>query len=108
MTQRTRNTEEANRIAQEAMSEAYNNCRSIYTSVDNTRDQLRVSWRGAAANSYFEALVLWLEELRLITNDMNRMIGTFGGTVQQMLQTEDQAVLTGSSWIGELNPNQSG
>lgn len=106
--QRTRSTDEANRLAQEAMQEAHTQCNSIYQNVDNTRDQLRGSWHGAASNRYSEALVGWLEELRLITNDMNQMIGTFGGTVQAMNATEDQAVLDGSRWADDLNPNQSG
>jgi uncharacterized protein YukE len=105
---RTRSTDEANRIAQEAMQEAHSGCNSIYQNVDNTRDQLRGSWQGAASNRYSEALVGWLEELRLITNDMNQMIGTFGGTVQAMHNVEDQAVLTGSRWFDDLNPNQAG
>ncbi len=108
MNQRTRTTDEAERIAQEAMTEAHSNCNTIYTNVDNTRDKLRASWQGAASNKYSEAVVGWLEELRLITNDMNQMIGTFGGTVHAMHATEDAAVLTGSRWMDELNPNQSG
>ncbi|NKZ00965.1 hypothetical protein HGB44_25325 [Nocardiopsis dassonvillei subsp. albirubida] len=92
------------------MTEAYNNCNTIYTNVDHTRDRLRASWQGAASNSYSEAVVGWLEELRLITNDMNRMIGTYGGTVHAMHATEDAAVITGSRWINELNltDNQPG
>ena len=50
----------------------------------------------------------WLEELRLITNDMNQMIGTYGGSVQAMHQAEDSAIISGSRWMGDLNPNQSG
>lgn len=105
---RTRSTDEANRLAQEAMQEAYTECNKIYRNVDDTRDGLRGSWQGAASNRYSEALVGWLEELRLITNDMNQMIGTFGGTVQAMNAVEDQAILTGSRWMDDLNPNQSG
>lgn len=105
---RTRSTDEANRIAQEAMQEAHTQCNNIYQNVDDTRDGLRASWQGAASNRYSEALVGWLEELRLITNDMNQMIGTFGGTVQAMNATEDQAILTGSRWMDDLNPNQAG
>ncbi|MFL1376763.1 MULTISPECIES: hypothetical protein [unclassified Nocardiopsis] len=108
MTGRTRSTDEANRIAQEAMTEAHTACNRIYREVDDTRDGLRTSWQGAASNRYSEALVGWLEELRLITNDMNQMIGTFGGTVQAMNATEDQAILTGSRWMDDLNPNQGG
>lgn len=105
---RTRNTDEANRLAQEAMTEAHTQCNNIYTNVDDLRDGLRTSWQGAASNRYSEALTGWLEELRLITNDMNQMIGTFGGTVQAMHQAEDMAIVTGSRWIDDLNPNQSG
>lgn len=105
---RTRNTDEANRLAQEAMSEAHTQCNNIYKNVDDLRDGLRASWHGAASNRYSEALVGWLEELRLITNDMNQMIGTYGGTVQAMHQAEDTAIVTGSRWMDDLNPNQSG
>jgi WXG100 family type VII secretion target len=106
--QRTRTTDEAERQAQSAMSTAHSECNRIYTNVDSTRDRLRASWQGAAANSYSEAVAGWLEELRLITNDMNRMIGTYGGTVHAMHATEDAALITGSRWMSELNPNQSG
>ena len=105
---RTRNTDEANRLAQEAMTEAHTQCNNIYTNVDDLRDGLRASWHGAASNRYSEALVGWLEELRLITNDMNQMIGTYGGSVQAMHQAEDSAIISGSRWMGDLNPNQSG
>lgn len=105
---RTRNTDEANRLAQEAMTEAHTQCNNIYTNVDDLRDGLRASWHGAASNRYSEALVGWLEELRLITNDMNQMIGTYGGTVQAMNQAEDTAIVTGSRWMDDLNPNQPG
>ncbi|WP_304455303.1 WXG100 family type VII secretion target [Nocardiopsis sp. YSL2] len=104
---RTRNTDEANRLAKEAMDEAHTTCNNVYTQVDGTRDVLRSSWHGAAANKYSEALVGWLEELRLITNDMNRMIGTFGGTVNAMHATEDANLLEGSRWMADLNPNQT-
>jgi uncharacterized protein YukE len=105
---RTLNTDEGNRQAQEAMSAAHTTCNRVYTEVDNTRDTLRASWHGAAANKYSEALVGWLEELRLITNDMNQMIGTFGGTVNAMHATEDANLLEGSQWMADLNPNQAG
>ncbi|MEV2275679.1 hypothetical protein AB0I72_08835 [Nocardiopsis sp. NPDC049922] len=104
---RTRSTENANNIAREAMSEAHKNCTDTYARVDDTRDTLRMSWQGAASNKYSEALVGWLEELRLITNDMNNMVGVFGGTVQAMHNVEDTAILTGSRWADELNPNQA-
>ncbi|WP_028649445.1 hypothetical protein [Nocardiopsis sp. CNT312] len=107
MADNTRNTDWANNIAQEAMTEAHGTCNNIYTQVDSTRDTLRVSWQGAASNRYSEALVGWLEELRLITNDMNNMIGVFGGTVQSMHNAEDFGVLEGSRWASELNPNQA-
>ncbi|MCY9784010.1 hypothetical protein KIK06_08905 [Nocardiopsis sp. EMB25] len=102
---RTRNTEQANGIAQEAMTEAHTTCNNVYSNVDGTRDTLRASWHGAAANKYSEALVGWLEELRLITNDMNQMIGTFGGTVQAMHSAEDMNLVEGSRWMSDLNPN---
>lgn len=105
---RTRSTDEANRLAQEAMTTAHSQCNNIYTNVDDLRDGLRASWQGAASNRYSEALVGWLEELRLITNDMNQMIGTFGGTVQEMHAAEDMAIVTGSRWFDDLNPNQAG
>ncbi|MCP3017083.1 hypothetical protein [Nocardiopsis dassonvillei] len=108
MSQMTQTTDDGERLAQEAMSEAHAKCNEVYTSVDATRDKLRASWQGAASNSYSEAVVAWLEELRLITNDMNRMIGTFGGTVQAMHSTEDANIIAGSRWINELNPNQAG
>ncbi|WP_150242765.1 hypothetical protein [Nocardiopsis quinghaiensis] len=90
------------------MSEAHTSCNSIYTNVDDVRDRLRQAWKGPAAERYSEAVILWLEELRLITNDMNQMIGTFGGTVRAMHAVEDQAVIDGSQWISQLNPNQAG
>ncbi|MFI6576137.1 hypothetical protein ACIBFB_10055 [Nocardiopsis sp. NPDC050513] len=105
---RTRSTEQANGIAQEAMTEAHTTCNTVYTNVDGTRDTLRASWHGAAANKYSEALVGWLEELRLITNDMNQMIGTFGGTVNAMHNAEDSNLVEGSRWMSDLNPNQAG
>lgn len=105
---RTRSTDEANRLAQEAMAESHTQCNNIYTNVDNLRDELRTSWHGAASNKYSEALVGWLEELRLITNDMGQMIETFGGTVHSMHGAEDQAILDGSRWMDTLNPNQPG
>ncbi|WP_236567632.1 MULTISPECIES: hypothetical protein [unclassified Nocardiopsis] len=105
---RTKNTEEGNRIAHDAMSAAHTECNRIYSNVDSTRDTLRMSWHGAASNKYSEALVGWLDELRLITNDMNQMIVTFGGTERSMVATEDEAILTGSRWMNDLNPNQPG
>ncbi|WP_121183581.1 hypothetical protein [Nocardiopsis sp. Huas11] len=89
------------------MTEAHTTCNNVYTQIDSTRDVLRASWHGAAANKYSEALVGWLEELRLITNDMNQMIGTFGGTVNAMHSTEDANLLEGSRWMADLNPNQT-
>ncbi|MFC7326850.1 hypothetical protein [Marinactinospora rubrisoli] len=102
------NQDAANRLAQSALQEAYGTCNNVYTSVDNTRDSLRGAWQGAAANKYFEALVLWLEELRLITNEMNGFISTFGGTVNTMHAMEDSNVIQASSWTSALNPNQAG
>ncbi|MFL1379615.1 MULTISPECIES: hypothetical protein [unclassified Nocardiopsis] len=102
-----RNTDEANRIASEAMAEAHGRCDSVYTRVDAARDALRPGWQGGAGNTYSEALVLWLEELRLITNGMNQMVETFGGTVNAMHTVEDTNILESSSWINQLNPNQA-
>ncbi|MGW9350128.1 hypothetical protein SAMN05421803_1314 [Nocardiopsis flavescens] len=102
-----RNTDEANRIASEAMTEAHGRCDSVYVRVDAARDALRAGWQGGASNTYSEALVLWLEELRLITNGMSRMVETFGGTVQSMHAVEDTNTLEGSALISQLNPNQA-
>nr|WP_223839800.1 hypothetical protein [Nocardiopsis deserti] len=104
----TQTTDDGERQAQEAMAEAHAKCNEVYNYVDSARDKLRASWQGAASNSYSEAVVGWLEELRLITNDMNRMIGTFGGTVQAMHSTEDANVIAGSRWMEALNTNQAG
>ncbi|GLU50466.1 hypothetical protein [Nocardiopsis ansamitocini] len=101
-------TEQANATARAAMESAYNTCNRSYQFVDGIRDNVRVNWGGAASRTYLEALALWLEELRLITNGMNEMVGAFGGTVQEMAQMEDQAIMEGSSWLKELNPNQAG
>ncbi|TDQ44659.1 WXG100 family type VII secretion target [Actinorugispora endophytica] len=97
-------TERANNIAREAMETAHTECNRVYTHVDGIRDDLRTSWQGAASNRYSEALVSWLEELRLITNDMSTMIGTFGGTVREMQQMEDTNIIEGSGWMDDLNP----
>ncbi|WP_017572556.1 WXG100 family type VII secretion target [Nocardiopsis halotolerans] len=102
----TQTTDDAERRAQAAMSEAYQECDAIYHKVDDTRDRLRQAWQGAAANAYSEAITGWLEELRLITNDMNRMIETYGGTVHAMHATEDAAIVAGSRWNELLNPTQ--
>ena len=103
-----RNTERANQIAREAMEEAHSTCNTVYTQIDYARDFLRANWTGQAASTYDDALILWLEELRLITNDMSNMIGVFGGTVREMRSMEDQNVVQGSSWMQDLNPNQAG
>ncbi|MCK9874027.1 hypothetical protein [Nocardiopsis dassonvillei] len=105
MAQMTQTTDDGERLAQEAMMNAHAKCNEVYTQVDAARDKLRASWQGAASNSYSEAVVGWLEELRLITNDMNQMIGTFGGTVQAMHSTEDANIISGSRWMEALNTN---
>ncbi|RCV48553.1 WXG100 family type VII secretion target [Marinitenerispora sediminis] len=102
------NLDQANQLAAAAMETSHTTCNNVYTSVDSTRDQLRGSWQGAASNKYGEALVMWLEELRLITNEMNGFIGTFGGTVRTMHAMEDQNIVEGSSWNRTLNPNSAG
>ncbi|MDA0567657.1 hypothetical protein LG943_25525 [Streptomonospora sp. S1-112] len=101
-----RNTETANRIARVAMENAHSTCNSIYTRIDSARDQLRPSWQGDASTVYQEAMVQWLEELRLITNDMSAKIGEWGGTTRAMHTTEDSNLQLSSSWMGQLNPNQ--
>ncbi|MEV6820002.1 hypothetical protein AB0M72_14720 [Nocardiopsis dassonvillei] len=105
MAQMTQTTDDGERLAQEEMMKAHAKCNEVYTQVDAARDKLRASWQGAASNSYSEAVVGWLEELRLITNDMNQMIGTFGGTVQAMHSTEDANIISGSRWMEALNTN---
>ncbi len=103
-----RNTERANKIAREAMEQAHTTCQNVYNQIDYARDFLRANWTGAAASTYDDALILWLEELRLIINDMSNMIGKFGGTVRAMVAMEDENVVQGSSWLKDLNPNQAG
>ncbi|GAB3208492.1 WXG100 family type VII secretion target [Marinactinospora thermotolerans] len=99
------NLDAANQQAADALETSHTTCNNVYTSVDAARDTLRGSWAGGAANKYFEALALWLEELRIITNEMNNMIGNYGGTVQQMHAVEDENIVQASSWNNVLNPN---
>ncbi|MFC4562337.1 hypothetical protein ACFO4E_10765 [Nocardiopsis mangrovi] len=91
-----------------AMETAHAECNEVYTKVDFLRDSLKSSWQGGAEAGYETALVKWLEELRLIVNGMNQMIGTFGGTTRGMLNLEDDNLVISSSWNDQLNPNQSG
>ncbi|GAA1780410.1 MULTISPECIES: WXG100 family type VII secretion target [Streptomonospora] len=106
MAGQTRSTEEANRLALEAMTDAHTTCNNVYSRVDSARDSLRPSWKGDASTVYQEALVQWLEELRLIVNDMGRKMEQWGGTSTKMRDTEDTNLVTSSRWMNDLNPNQ--
>ncbi|MEY9213887.1 hypothetical protein NI17_022470 [Thermobifida halotolerans] len=108
MSSNMRNTERANQLAKDAMTEAHGTCSTVYTQIDYARDFLRMNWTGHASSTYDDALILWLEELRLITNDMNNMIELFGGTERAMIAMEDENTVMGSSWLKDLNPNQAG
>ncbi|WP_017607067.1 WXG100 family type VII secretion target [Nocardiopsis xinjiangensis] len=101
-----RSTDQAMRTGHDAMETAHSTCNGVYTTVDAVRDQLGGSWRGGAATQYDTALVKWLEELRLITNDMNDMIGILGGTERNFHEMEDENLVM-ANWIKDLNPNQS-
>ncbi|WP_017574387.1 WXG100 family type VII secretion target [Nocardiopsis kunsanensis] len=100
-----RSTDQAMRTGRDAMETAHGTCNGVYTTVDAVRDQLGGSWRGGAATQYDTALVKWLEELRLITNDMNDMIGILGGTERNFHDMEDENLVM-ADWIKDLNPNQ--
>ena len=101
-----RSTDQAMRTGRDAMETAHTTCTGVYTSVDGVRDLLGGNWQGGAASQYDTALVKWLEELRLITNDMNDMIGILGGTERNFHAMEDENMVT-ANWISQLNPNQS-
>ncbi|MFC3995821.1 hypothetical protein ACFOVU_07840 [Nocardiopsis sediminis] len=103
----TTSTERGMTTGRLAMEEAYSECNAVYTKVDHLRDTLKSSWKGGAEQGYETALVKWLEELRLIVNGMNEMIGVFGGTTRGMLNLEDENLVTSNSWMNQLNPNQS-
>ena len=100
-----RSTDQAMRTGHDAMETAHSTCNGVYTTVDAVRDQLGGSWRGGAATQYDTALVKWLEELRLVTNDMNDMIGILGGTERNFHEMEDENLVM-ANWIKDLNPNQ--
>ncbi len=106
MADQTVNTKHANDTALSAMQDAYEKCQRSYTAVDSTRDELRASWQGDASTVYQEALIKWLEELRLLVNDMGQKQEQWGGTTHQMYDTEDTNLVTSSRWMQELNPNQ--
>lgn len=101
-----RSTDQAMRVGRDAMETAHSTCNGVYTTVDAVRDQLRGSWKGGAATKYETALAKWLEEVRLITNDMNDMIGTLGGTERNFHNMEDENLVS-ADWIKDLNPNQN-
>ncbi|MFC4563429.1 hypothetical protein ACFO4E_16310 [Nocardiopsis mangrovi] len=103
----TTSTEYGMTTGRDAMEEAHGECNAVYTKVDFLRDSLKSSWQGGAEAGYETALVKWLEELRLIVNGMNNMIGTFGGTTLGMLNLEDENLVTSNAWMSQLNPNQS-
>ncbi|WP_049578893.1 WXG100 family type VII secretion target [Nocardiopsis sp. SBT366] len=100
-----RSTDQAMRTGRDAMETAHTTCNGVYTNVDSVRDLLGGNWQGGAASQYDTALVKWLEELRLITNDMNDMIGILGGTERNFNAMEDENMVT-ANWITQLNPNQ--
>ncbi|MFC4564199.1 hypothetical protein ACFO4E_20250 [Nocardiopsis mangrovi] len=102
----TTSTEYGMTTGRTAMETAYSECNAVYTKVDHLRDALKSSWVGGAEQGYETALVKWLEELRLIVNGMNNMIGTFGGTTRGMLNLEDENLVTSNAWMNQLNPNQ--
>ncbi|GAB2522385.1 hypothetical protein [Nocardiopsis aegyptia] len=104
----TTSTEHGMTTGRLAMEAAHNECNAVYTKVDFLRDSLKTTWVGGAEAGYETALVKWLEELRLIVNGMNNMIGTFGGTTRGMLNVEDENLVTSNAWMSELNPNQPG
>ncbi|WP_017544366.1 WXG100 family type VII secretion target [Nocardiopsis prasina] len=101
-----RSTDQAMRTGRDAMETAHTTCNGVYTGVDGVRDLLGGNWQGGAATQYDTALVKWLEELRLITNDMNDMIGILGGTERNFHAMEDENMLS-ANWITQLNPNQA-
>ncbi|WP_017627752.1 WXG100 family type VII secretion target [Nocardiopsis chromatogenes] len=105
MSELFRSTDQAMREGKDAMETAHSTCNGIYTQVDSTRDMLGGNWQGGAAARYDTALVKWLEELRLITNDMNDMIGILGGTERNFHEMEDANMVT-ADWAAQLNPNQ--
>ncbi|WP_017591952.1 WXG100 family type VII secretion target [Nocardiopsis potens] len=100
-----KSSDEAMRTGRDAMETAHSTCNGIYTRVDTVRDMLGGNWQGGAAMRYDTALVKWLEELRLITNDMNNMIGMLGGTERSFNAMEDENMVT-ADWSSALNPNQ--
>lgn len=102
----TTNTQQGNNTALEALHQARDKCERAYINVDATRDKLRGGWSGDASTVYQEAMVQWLDQLRLTINDMNQKIDSWGGTATKMYDTEDSNLLTGSSWAGELNKVQ--
>ncbi len=104
----TTSTEYGMSTGRMAMEAAHTECNAVYTKVDFLRDSLRTTWVGGAEQGYETALVKWLEELRLIVNGMNTMIGTFGGTTRGMQNVEDENLVLSKSWDDQLNPNQSG
>ncbi|MFC3996087.1 WXG100 family type VII secretion target [Nocardiopsis sediminis] len=100
----TTSTELGMSTGREAMEAAYEECHAVYTQVDSLRDRLRGTWGGGAEQSFETALAKWLEELRLIVNGMNNMIGVFGGTRTGMLNVEDENLVNSSEWMNQLNP----
>ncbi|WP_067972408.1 WXG100 family type VII secretion target [Nocardiopsis trehalosi] len=101
----TISTQEANNQAMAAMEETHTKCQGSYNNVDSIRDGLRGGWAGDASTIYQEAMVKWLEELRLLINDMNSKIGEWGGTSTAMINVEDQNLVASSRWMSDLNPN---
>ncbi|GAB3451749.1 hypothetical protein GCM10027570_29060 [Streptomonospora sediminis] len=99
----TTNTQGGNNTALEALHQARDKCEKAYTNVDATRDQLRGGWAGDASTVYQEAMVQWLDQLRLTINDMNQKIDSWGGTATKMYDTEDSNLATSGRWSDALN-----